>query len=224
MPGAPWNDDDPNDRRRLAANATALVSELRRDAGNTIVDLPEVLRWHQRLYEGCRVPVPDYIGHLRGDADIPELIDYEVGLGPQQPDGLPENVGIWSADVPDAAATLLRGAHAAVTQLDTSLPPGTRPRDVEHLDAVIALAAALHGHWVRIHPFANGNGRTARVWVAWLCARYALPTFVSVKPRPDDIAYARASRASMGRPPDFVGDDSLTRAVFAHMLRLELLG
>jgi hypothetical protein len=30
--------------------------------------------------------------------------------------------------------------------------------------STLLLAAILHGEWVRIHPFANGNGRTARLW------------------------------------------------------------
>jgi fido (protein-threonine AMPylation protein) len=94
---------------------------------------------------------------------------------------------------------------------------------VAELDAIVHLTASIHGEWVRIHPFANGNGRTARVWAAWLALRYRLPLFVSVKPRPDDAAYVSASKASMGRPPDFAGDHTLTAHVFSHLLALSLL-
>ena len=63
------------------------------------------------------------------------------------------------------------------------------------------VTAAIHGEWVRIHPFANGNARTARVWAAWIALRYGLPVFVTVKPRPNDAAYAQAAFASMGSSP-----------------------
>jgi hypothetical protein len=59
------------------------------------------------------------------------------------------------------------------------------------------LAANLHGEWVRIHPFANGNGRIARLWVMWVAARYSLPPFIRLKPRPAGLPYEGAAMASM---------------------------
>jgi Fic family protein len=100
---------------------------------------------------------------------------------------------------------------------------GVRPATVVELDAVIRLTGAVHGEWVRIHPFANGSGRTARLWAAWLALRYSLPLFVQVKPRPNDAAYAQASFASMGRPPHFTGDHSVPANVFTHLLSLSLV-
>jgi Fic family protein len=50
---------------------------------------------------------------------------------------------------------------------------------------------------VRIHPFANGNGRTAREWANWAAMRYGLPPFVRLRPRPKGLAYAAAAHASM---------------------------
>lgn len=79
------------------------------------------------------------------------------------------------------------------------------------------------GEWVRIHPFVNGNGRTARLWTVFIARRYQLPALVSLQPRPADVAYARAAKRSMGRPPDFVGDHTEASAVFAHLLALRLL-
>ena len=73
-------------------------------------------------------------------------------------------------------------------------------------------------------PFVNGHGRTARLLAAHISLRYGLPIFVTLKPRPDDVAYARAARQSMGRPPAFIGDHSEATAVFVHLLALRLLG
>ena len=50
---------------------------------------------------------------------------------------------------------------------------------------------------MRIHPFANGNARTARAWANWAALRYGLPPFVRLRPRPEGLAYAAAAHASM---------------------------
>jgi hypothetical protein len=64
---------------------------------------------------------------------------------------------------------------------------------------------------VRIHPFANGNGRTARLWANFLATRYGLPPFVRLRPRPDD-GYADAGINAMK------GDWKPTAIVFRRLL------
>lgn len=49
---------------------------------------------------------------------------------------------------------------------------------------------------MRIHPFANGNGRTARLWANAIAMRYGLPPFVRLRPRPD-FGYEAASGEAM---------------------------
>lgn len=224
MPGPVWNSDNPRDTHRIAANADALV---RGFAVTAHARMPPVvamvLNWHVQMYADCQVPSPQYVGAFRGDAARPHLVGYEVGLGPIQLDGLPEKVGVYSPDVLPAVSTLVTDLARQTAALDGVLPVGMRPSTVAELEAVVGLIAGMHGEWVRIHPFANGNGRTARLWAAWLALRYSLPVFVSVRPRPNDVAYALAGRASMGRPPTFVGDHSLARNVFTHLLALTLL-
>ncbi|MGD9884339.1 MAG: Fic family protein [Reyranella sp.] len=53
-----------------------------------------------------------------------------------------------------------------------------------------------NAEWVRIHPFANGNGRTALLWANSLAMRYGLPTFGRLRPRPDGN-YGIVSRKAM---------------------------
>jgi hypothetical protein len=48
---------------------------------------------------------------------------------------------------------------------------------------VIDLCAWVHAEWVRIHPFANGNGLTARLWANSLAVRYGLPPFIRFAPK-----------------------------------------
>ena len=223
MPGPAWDGDDPADGARVAANVRSLVESFRRTAPDRAVPtLDEVLDWHRSLYAGCSTPCPDYLGHLRGDPVVPELVDYDVGVGPLQPDGLPAKMGVWSGSVLVEVEGLLRGVAAALDQLDALVPVGTAPVDPAHLQSVVSLCAAIHGEWVRIHPFANGNGRMARLWVAFLSLRYGLPVFLVVKPRPQDSGYAIAAAAAMGRPPDFRGDHRPARNLFATMLEVVL--
>lgn len=127
-------------------------------------------------------------------------------------------MGIWSRDVRPAVISLLARMRRALKVLDSELPVGRPPTSPAELQAVSNLAAVIHGEWIRIHPYANGNGRTARLWAAWVAKRYSLPNFVKVKPRPGDTEYAVSSHLLMGRPPDFRGDHEVARVVFAELL------
>jgi hypothetical protein len=218
-----WPEDDPKNLSLIQGNVTELVTELRAAATDRVLPTREELcRWHARLYAGCDVPVAGYVGHLRGDPAVPELIDYEVGLGARLKDGNPEKMGLWARRVGDEIEAVLAGLRAVFVELDARLPIGKSPTTPEEILALISFAALAHGECLRVHPFANGNGRVARLMVAFICLRYRLPMFLHIKPRPESDDYIRASRDSMGRPPDFVGNHTSTTAVFAHMLAEEL--
>jgi hypothetical protein len=221
MRGLPWDSDNPGDHLVIVANVRALLTQMKATAGGEPPDVADVVDWHARLYAGCTVPVPGYVGHFRGDDEIPELVGYEVGVGPTMTDGLPERVGVWSTQVLDEVSEFMRGFGRAAAYVDDAIG-GSGPTTSDDLGLVVDLAAVAHGDWLRIHPFANGNGRTARVWAAWVALRYGLPVFVSVKPRPDGLVYLRAAASSMGRPPAFTGDHRPTAAVFAGMLNAAL--
>lgn len=218
MPGPPW-EDDPADADRIVANCDNVLKQLRKNAPfRRTPDLDEACRWHEDIYAGCNVPNREYVGHFRGDTSYPDLVGYQVGIGALQPDGLPENVGVAAASVADELQRFIVGFRAAVAQVDALIPDGHLATTEREIEAVAVLAAFTHGEWVRIHPFVNGNGRIARVWVAWIVLQYGLPVFLTLKPRPNDPIYARAGRDSMGRPPDFQGDHTTAIKVFVHLL------
>ena len=64
--------------------------------------------------------------------------------------------------------------------------------------AIVALCAWTHAEWVRIHPFANGNGRTARIWANSIAMRYGLPPFLRLRPRPAGAYGAACAQAMLG--------------------------
>ncbi len=224
MAGPDWVDDDPADAARIVTNvAVAIADAAARARTRATITARDLREWHSIIYDGCVVPSTAYIGHFRGEPE-PDVADYEVGFGPTMPDGYPDRVGVWAADVAAALAEFFASLEAALTTLDGVVAPGTRPVEVDVLHEIVGVVAAAHGEWVRIHPFVNGNGRTARLLAARVALRYGLPIFVTLKPRPHDVAYARAARTSMGRPPDFTGDHAEATAVFVHLLALQLLG
>jgi fido (protein-threonine AMPylation protein) len=214
-----WHEDDPKHLSLIQANAARLITDLRATAGERrALTREELCHWHAQLYTGCQVPIAGYLGHFRGDPVVTELINYEVGLGAPLKDGTLEKMGVWARRVSEEMAAVLAGLNAVFANLDGRLPIGKPPSTADEILQVISFAALAHGEFLRVHPFANGNGRIARLLVAFICLRYGVPMFVHIKPRPESDEYLRASRDSMGRAPDFVGNHTTTTAVFAHML------
>lgn len=205
----PWNEDPRGSEQQILANAAEVLRQIVAAADDR--DEPSVAAaqdWHRRIYADVALPVPYYAGEPRdSDPAFPELQGYEVEIG--------RSLGTPSTQVPRALADFEVGARRAVAPLDQAIPVRTRPSQGPELSAVISLCAVLHGEWVRIHPFANGNGRTARLWANWAALRYGLPPFVTVKPRPG-APYAVAAMASMS------GDHRVAAAAFHQMLRSHL--
>lgn len=212
MPGPPWGEDSPADETLVAAQVVTLLRELVRRAPDRVEPTVAMAHtWHRAIYRGASSPpLESYLGAPRGST--PELIGYEVGLLDHR--GRPTAQAVPADQVRTALARLQRSIAAAVAVLDDVVPVGARPADADELMAVLRLAAEVHGEWVRIHPYANGNGRVARVWANWVALRYGLPPFVRIKPRPDGLLYTQAAHRSMRH-----GDHELTAQVFVDLLR-----
>lgn len=100
---------------------------------------------------------------------------------------------------PDQVAAELKAFESRLQRTVATLDAAVADSGVDseaEIRAVIDLCAWAHGEWVRIHPFVNGSGRTARLWVNYLALRYGLPRFARMRPRPEG-AYAAAARAAM---------------------------
>lgn len=212
MAGTAWNDDPADSDHLIETNSRTLLTALAVDAAARVVPgIALAHRWHKALFHGVAVPSPSYVGNPRdSDPRHPDLIDYEVAVGAKQ--GLP------AAHVPAALTAFQTAIRTAVNAYDETFAKGVTPTSSDDVLATVELAAVTHGEWVRIHPYANGNGRVARVWANWVALRYGLPPFIRVKPRPAGTIYARAAMASMGTPPLFTGDHGPTVAAFVDLL------
>jgi fido (protein-threonine AMPylation protein) len=187
----PWDRDPAASRRLIEQNVAAVARRIRDEAARRVPPTIAMAQgWHRDVYAGVPLPVEYYAGEIRdSDPRYPELIGYEVAVG--------RFAGVTSADVPGALARFKASLQQAASVLDAAVPQDAPPADARRLAAVVQLAALAHGEWIRIHPFANGNGRTARLWVAWVSARYGLPLFLRLKPRPSSLQYAVAASAAM---------------------------
>lgn len=202
----PWDDDPASSLPLIAANARIVANDV---ATQAIGRLPPTnglaFDWHRSFYRGVPLPVAYYAGEIRdSDPRFPELIGYDVEVG--------GHLAVGYAEVPTELSRFERGMQTATQTLDSAISPGTSPATPVLLAGVISLAAYAHGEWVRIHPFANGNGRTARCWANFAALRYGLPAFVTLKPRPLSLLYAQAAHASM------TGDHAPTEVLFRSML------
>jgi Fic family protein len=119
--------------------------------------------------------------------------------------------GVRAAEVSQELSSFEARLQKAIAELDRAIPVGKKLNS-DQQDAVTVLCAWAHAEWVRIHPFANGNGRTARLWANFLAVRYGLPPFVGLRPRPDD-GYEEAGAEAMQ------GNWEPTAIVFRRMLR-----
>ncbi len=196
MAGPAWDDEVAS--AKVEENLTDLTVSIV-SAASTSREAPTadlVLGWHRDMLDGVAIPDDAYRGAFRGSAH-PALETYEVTVG-----RLPTT---RAADVPAEVDHLISELQDRVSVLDELDKQGNPDiLTAVFVEAVLETAAWLHGEWVRIHPFVNGNGRTARMWVLWLCGRYGLPQLLPLRPRPD-MGYSPACLLSM------TGDHSLFR-------------
>ena len=198
---ADWEEDS----ERLRANIVRALSTARdRALQRSKPTLNDARIGHRLIMRGLAAPA-DVIGRFRGE---PGLEDYDVEVG--------RHAGVASGEVANALHTFEERLQRAVALLDAWIKPEGTPT-TEQLSAVLDLCAWAHSEWVRIHPFANGNGRTARLWANALAMRYELRPFVPLRPRPGKD-YALACAAAMD------GDWRPTARVFRRMYRNVIRG
>jgi hypothetical protein len=194
--GPAWDDEVASAKieENLADLTVRIVSAASTSREAPTADL--VLGWHRDMLDGVAIPDDAYRGAFRGSAH-PALENYEVTVG-----SLPTTRAADVLAEVDHLISELQDRILALDELDKQGDPDILT--AAFVEAVLETAAWLHGEWVRIHPFVNGNGRTARMWVLWLCGRYGLPQLLPLRLRPD-MGYSPASLLSM------TGDHSLFR-------------
>ena len=191
-----WDEDST----RLRENLARVLEEIIRGAAQReIPTLEAAKRWQTRLMAGLDVPESRFVGAFRGE---PGLENLQVKVG--------ASFGVESRKVAEELSRFEAKLQMLVAEMDAELPMGQEP-NADQLAAIIDLCAWVHSGWVRIHPLANGNGRTARLWANSLAMRFGLPPFIRLRPRPHG-GYGEAGARAMQ------GDWKPTAVIFRRLL------
>ena len=187
LPLPNWDADSPALRHNLQGiDSLIRVAATRRDRPS----FEDARDWHKIMMRGLDPGMdPVVVGGFRG----------EPGM---------ENMGVYVGTLPGTMPWLV-GAELQV--FEDELRARLQVLDKSYLDQasldgpgrgkVIEVAAWAHSEWVRIHPFANGNGRTARMWANVVLLRYGMPPVMRYRPRPAGAEYASAGKAGMQGVP-----------------------
>jgi hypothetical protein len=116
-----------------------------------------------------------------------ETPDYNMPVNATEP------YGVAPSEVSEALRQFEAKLQPLVAEFDGQPPVGQDP-NADQLGAVVDLCAWAHAEWIRIHPFANSSGRTARLWDNRLAARYGLPPFIRLRRDPTVATESLASR------------------------------
>jgi fido (protein-threonine AMPylation protein) len=187
----PWDEDDLQVRSQIHINLDALRLDIVASGRRRDPFTLDVLKdWHRRMLDQVPVSQPEVAGGFRGSGpQAGRLRSYRVTV-----DGILE--AVRPGQIRSKMSVFERRLRDQVAALDALIPPKAPPDQRE--DQVLELSAWAHGELIHIHPFADGNGRMARGLVLWLVARYGLPIFVDLRPRPGGPSgYEAAARASM---------------------------
>jgi hypothetical protein len=176
-----WDEDSPQPRRNLSKVLDEIVLAAQRREFPT---LASAKHWQSLLMKSLAVPDERFVGAFRSEAGLEKI---QVRVGP--------HYGVDAAEVAEELTGFEAKLHALIRELDSMLPAGQEP-DADQLAAVVDLCAWVHAEWIRIHPLANGNGRTARLWANCIAMRYGLPPFIRLRPRPN-YGYGDAGAKAM---------------------------
>lgn len=165
-----WDDDS----QQLHINLRRVLSDALQEARQRLTPTVEQARgWHSNVMRGLISPESQYVGRFRGESSL-EGCEVEIG----------NYRGVSSNHVAEELKRFEEKLQKTVDALDGLIVPG-QDMSADDVAAVIDLCAWVHSEWIRIHPFTNGNGRTARLWANCIAMRYGLPPFVRLRPRPD---------------------------------------
>lgn len=186
--------EHPDDTRTIADNIALLDAKVAANKGHRENFTLELVKsWHVEIHRDCRhVPSPAYVGNFRGSGH-PHLADYRVGFG--------RYLGTEPSEVEEALSDFTSSLHDWLGRLDASMPDPAAATP-SRLNAALDCTARHYAVWLRIHPFADGNGRTARVLANWILARYWQPLIFPGRPPVDRDGLIAASTPAVDSATD----------------------
>ncbi|TIX25561.1 MAG: hypothetical protein E5V37_26955 [Mesorhizobium sp.] len=152
----------------------------------------DIRPFHELLFTGLTPPhFPYFAGKYRGER-FRCLQDYEVGVQGDRA------VGHTAATVPMEMESFAVEVGRLNKEMDFSFSANSKLFTPEmKVFRAVQLVAAAFVYFLEIHPFANGNGHSARMLIICLLGRHNIYPNAKWKlhPRPDDPAYTQAIAA-----------------------------
>ncbi len=187
MSPPPWQ-EHPDDTKVIGRNVAFIDLQIEARKGSRepfALDLP--LAWHTQLHVGCtHVPVPQYVGNYRGTPQ-PYINFCPVMFG--------SFTGAPATQVATELAAFETSLQRELERLDAAMPEELAATP-SRLNLALQVVAVYYATWLRIHPFADGNGRTARLLANWIMARYWQPLIFPGRPPIDrDVLLAATTSA-----------------------------
>jgi hypothetical protein len=186
-----WDDKErtPEDIRRGAANRLKVLTDvIEHGMTSGPLDAERVAKWHRDCLDGMSFVKghEGWLGTYRGSEPPSQKIP-PIGVGGVR--------AVLARDVNKEVDKFFAHLDARMKSLSAEIDPNL-DKSPEQLGEIAALAGWAHGEWVRIHPFANGSGRTARFIANWILVRFRLRPVIGIRPRPAH-PYGPAAAASM---------------------------
>jgi fido (protein-threonine AMPylation protein) len=204
-PPFPWDAHNPGVMARIAGNLLSLRAEVvARGRAGELPTVDDVRSWHLASLHKVRLAEPWVAGGFRGEGPPrSKLATYPVAVNNVQ--------GEHAARVRRTVAKFFDELPSRVVAVDDELTAAgaATAADADDLlyDRALEVIAWTHGEWIRIHPFADNNGCTARLLSIFVSAHFGLPLPFPGKPRSDapvatnsaglELTYDRAAAAQM---------------------------
>ena len=178
--------DIPGYRDSLCPRIASVLIELRKGLLDGLAHARDTRAVHLQFFEeltpsGCRY----YAGHYRGEA-YRCLRYYRVQVpGDSRVGCPPENVGFMMDE-------LARRIEAGIAALDGAAEiPDAQLSAEDKVIYAVAFACHVFEMFLRIHPYANGNGHIGRFLIWAILGRYGYwPQKWPIEPRPPDPPYS----------------------------------
>jgi Fic family protein len=186
-----WDANSPELAENLLRVARTLRDHAQQESRLSLLDIQN---WHRDMLQGLAIPEAAELGfsedafrgHFRGPSELPGVL---VGIGARQ--------GVEPDRVAAQCRAFIQQLDELLTHLQALCPnPNDFASQPAAADEVLSTAAWAHAEWVRIHPFGNGNGRTARLIANWVLLHCGLPPLMRPRPRPEG-SYAHVGQAAM---------------------------
>lgn len=171
----PWDPDLPANQTKIQFNYDSLLIDVVNAGRAGIRPADDIVRdWHRSSLRGVAVSQPQVAGGYRGEGAIGTPLSVCIN-------GVRGVLGANPIAVPTLVTRFFTELHRRLDDLDTRREAG------EALDRlypdVVRTAAWAHGEWVRIHPFADHNGSTARLMTVTIGLLYGVHFKLPGKPR-----------------------------------------